>query len=89
MFCVFHAGPQINWKPGRSDQIDDKACPEDGRLPDGAKGAPHVRDIFYRMGFNDQEIVALSGACWPHLHCLCSKLQQIRLAVTCGYHACC
>ena len=60
---LFHAGPQINWTPGRSDRIDDKACPEDGRLPDGAKGAPHVRDIFYRMGFNDQEIVALSGAC--------------------------
>ena len=59
---LFHAGPQINWTPGRSDRIDDKACPEDG-LPDGAKGAPHVRDIFYRMGFNDQEIVALSGAC--------------------------
>ncbi|DBA80066.1 TPA: heme peroxidase [Trebouxia sp. C0005] len=55
-------GPQINWKPGRSDKIDHKACPEDGRLPDGAKGASHVRDIFYRMGFNDQEIVALSGA---------------------------
>ena len=24
--------------------------------------ADHLRDIFYRMGFNDQEIVALSGA---------------------------
>jgi cytochrome c peroxidase len=22
----------------------------------------HIRDIFYRMGFNDQEIVALIGA---------------------------
>ena len=56
-----HAGPEINWKPGRSDKIDDTACPEDGRLPDASKGAPHIRDIFYRMGFNDQEIVALSG----------------------------
>ena len=55
------AGPEIDWKPGRSDKIDHAACPEDGRLPDGAKGAPHIRDIFYRMGFNDQEIVALSG----------------------------
>ena len=55
------AGPAINWKPGRSDKIDHAACPEDGRLPDGAKGAPHIRDVFYRMGFNDQEIVALSG----------------------------
>merc|ERR1711924_472220 len=24
--------------------------------------AQHMRDIFYRMGFNDQEIVALAGA---------------------------
>ena len=24
--------------------------------------AQHIRDIFYRMGFNDQEIVALIGA---------------------------
>ena len=28
-------------------------------------GAEHLRDVFNRMGFNDQEIVALSGA-----HCL-------------------
>merc|ERR1711865_433488 len=25
-------------------------------------GAQHLRDVFYRQGFNDQEIVALSGA---------------------------
>jgi len=25
-------------------------------------GQDHLRNIFYRMGFNDQEIVALSGA---------------------------
>jgi len=31
--------------------------------PAGANGpGQHLRDIFYRMGFNDQEIVALSGA---------------------------
>jgi len=54
-------GPQIPWRPGRSDK-DVSACTPDGRLPDGAKGARHVRDIFYRMGFNDQEIVALLGA---------------------------
>lgn len=29
---------------------------------DGAQGQDHLRHIFYRMGFNDQEIVALSGA---------------------------
>jgi cytochrome c peroxidase len=55
-------GPQINWRPGRSDAKDEKSCPPDGSLPDAAQGAPHVRDIFYRMGFNDREIVALIGA---------------------------
>jgi cytochrome c peroxidase len=34
----------------------------DIRLPDGALGADHIREIFGRMGFSDQEIVALSGA---------------------------
>lgn len=33
---------------------DGKNCPPDGRLPDASKGAQHIRDIFYRMGFNDQ-----------------------------------
>lgn len=56
-------GPEVKWRPGRSD-YDPKAfqCPPDGRLPDASKAAPHVRDVFYRMGFNDQEIVALIGA---------------------------
>ncbi len=57
---------------------DETKCPPDGRLPDAAKGPPHLRDIFYRMGFNDQEIVALSGA-----HALG------RCAVPPGHHACC
>ena len=56
------AGPHIPWRPGRVDYDNGDKCPPDGRLPDGAKGALHLRDIFYRMGFNDQEIVALSGA---------------------------
>ncbi|GAP86150.1 putative cytochrome c mitochondrial [Rosellinia necatrix] len=54
-------GPTIPFRPGRSDK-DAAACTPDGRLPDGSQGANHLRDIFYRMGFNDQEIVALSGA---------------------------
>ncbi|KAI0125911.1 peroxidase [Xylariales sp. AK1849] len=54
-------GPVIPWRPGRADR-DIAACTPDGRLPDGAKGSNHLRDIFYRMGFNDQEIVALAGA---------------------------
>ena len=35
------------------------------RLPDGARDKKHIRDVFYRMGFNDQEIVALSGMPLP------------------------
>lgn len=54
-------GPAIPWRAGRVDGAVEKTTP-DGRLPDGAQGASHVRDIFYRMGFNDQEIVALIGA---------------------------
>ncbi|KAE8373641.1 heme peroxidase [Aspergillus bertholletiae] len=54
-------GPAIPWRPGREDK-DVSACTPDGRLPDAAKDHQHVRDIFYRMGFNDQEIVALIGA---------------------------
>lgn len=55
-------GPTIDWTPGRVDKNGPEDCTPDGRLPDGALGAQHLRDIFYRMGFNDQEIVALSGA---------------------------
>jgi cytochrome c peroxidase len=55
-------GPHIPWQGGRTDYVDDSKLPPRGRLPDGTKGADHIRHIFYRMGFNDQEIVALSGA---------------------------
>ncbi|KAF5714847.1 heme-binding peroxidase [Fusarium mundagurra] len=55
-------GPEIDWLPGRTDFTDDSKLPPRGRLPDAAQGANHIRDIFYRMGFNDREIVALSGA---------------------------
>ena len=62
-------GPTIGWSSGRSDQPSDFVTP-DGRLPNADVGEPladksdadHLRTIFYRMGFNDQEIVALSGA---------------------------
>jgi cytochrome c peroxidase len=54
-------GPKIVWRPGRSDAPDGKGSPADGRLPDADKGQDHIRAIFYRMGFNDQEIVALVG----------------------------
>ncbi|KAF4968101.1 hypothetical protein FSARC_4462 [Fusarium sarcochroum] len=55
-------GPKIDWLPGRTDFIDDSKLPPRGRLPDAAQGAEHIRHVFYRMGFNDREIVALSGA---------------------------
>ncbi|USW58572.1 Putative hem peroxidase [Septoria linicola] len=54
-------GPDIPWRPGRADR-DVAFCTPDGRLPDGSKEQNHLRAIFGRMGFNDQEIVALSGA---------------------------
>ncbi|PWN45376.1 heme peroxidase [Ceraceosorus guamensis] len=55
-------GPEIEWYPGRTDFVDDARVPPRGRLPDAAQAQDHLRAIFYRMGFNDQEIVALSGA---------------------------
>ncbi|KAJ1548669.1 heme peroxidase, partial [Cladochytrium tenue] len=55
-------GPVVPWRPGRADAESAAACTPDGRLPDAAQGQDHVRDIFYRMGFGDQEIVALVGA---------------------------
>lgn len=63
-------GPKIAWRPGRKDVAESakyKVNP-DGLLPDAdgrdkkERPGDHLRDIFYRMGFNDREIVALSGA---------------------------
>jgi cytochrome c peroxidase len=62
-------GPTIDWKSGRIDGLKDLVTP-DGRLPNADSGPPladksdadHLRSVFYRMGFNDQEIVILSGA---------------------------
>ncbi|XP_078440184.1 putative L-ascorbate peroxidase 4, peroxisomal [Wolffia australiana] len=51
-------GPTIDFVPGRRDS---SVCPWEGRLPDAKKGVSHLRDIFYRMGLSDREIVALSG----------------------------
>lgn len=55
-------GPLVEWHSGRADVTADATLPPDGRLPDATQGAKHLRDVFYRMGLNDQEIVALSGA---------------------------
>jgi len=54
-------GPELPFKLGRKDVGNDAPKLPDGRLPDGDKFADHVREIFYRQGFNDQEIVALIG----------------------------
>ncbi|EEH07385.1 cytochrome c peroxidase [Histoplasma capsulatum G186AR] len=54
-------GPKIPWRPGRVDR-DVTFCTPDGRLPDASKDHRHIRDIFGRMGFDDREMVALSGA---------------------------
>lgn len=51
-------GPTVDFVPGRKDS---KISPKEGRLPNATKGAPHLRDIFYRMGLSDKDIVALSG----------------------------
>ncbi|XP_073011825.1 probable L-ascorbate peroxidase 4, peroxisomal [Typha latifolia] len=51
-------GPTVDFVPGRRDS---SVCPKEGRLPDAKKGVPHLRDIFYRMGLSDKDIVALSG----------------------------
>uniref|UniRef100_A0A1D1YTL4 L-ascorbate peroxidase n=1 Tax=Anthurium amnicola TaxID=1678845 RepID=A0A1D1YTL4_9ARAE len=57
-------GPKIPMKYGRVDVSDPKQCPEEGRLPSAGPPSPaaHLRDVFYRMGLDDKEIVALSGA---------------------------
>lgn len=57
-------GPKVDFRPGRTDGSCDE-CTPDGRLPDATQGSAHLRDIFYRMGFDDKDIVTLSGA-----HCL-------------------
>jgi len=55
-------GPDVPFNFGRTDKADGATCPMHGRLPDAAQGADHLRDVFYRMGFDDKDIVALSGA---------------------------
>jgi len=56
------SGPSVPFRAGRVDIKTSASCVPEGRLPDGDKGASHIRSIFNRMGFDDGEIVALSGA---------------------------
>ncbi|RNF05003.1 ascorbate-dependent peroxidase [Trypanosoma conorhini] len=55
-------GPKVPWRWGRVDAKDGSVCGPDGRLPDPSKTQDHVRDIFSRLGFSDEEAVALIGA---------------------------
>lgn len=55
-------GPDIKFRVGRIDAQTAGDAVEEGRHPDGDKGADHLREVFYRMGLQDKEIVALSGA---------------------------
>ncbi|KAH9307893.1 hypothetical protein KI387_035804, partial [Taxus chinensis] len=52
-------GPTIDFVPGRKDSL---VSPREGRLPDANKGSEHLKDVFYRMGLSNKDIVALSGA---------------------------
>jgi L-ascorbate peroxidase len=71
-------GPKIDMKYGRVDASSADQCAIEGNLPDAEPGeggmyggckemedktaAGHLRKVFYRMGLNDEDIVALSGA---------------------------
>jgi len=58
----FAGGPAVPFQFGRTDKPDGSHCPANGLLPDATQGAQHLRDVFYRMGFDDRAIVCLSGA---------------------------
>ncbi|KAK9990143.1 hypothetical protein SO802_025128 [Lithocarpus litseifolius] len=51
-------GPSIDFVPGRKDSME---SPEEGRLPEANQDEKHLRDVFFRMGLSDKDIVALSG----------------------------
>ena len=60
-------GPKIEFATGRIDMDDGSTSDPNDRLPDADKGSrantiAHMRQVFHRMGFTDQETVALLGA---------------------------
>ncbi|KAI5064371.1 hypothetical protein GOP47_0021041 [Adiantum capillus-veneris] len=57
-------GPKIPMRYGRVQTVGPEGCPPEGNLPDAGPPAPaeHLRNVFYRMGLSDKDIVALSGA---------------------------
>lgn len=58
----YMGGPTIIWKSGRVDYTNDRCTPSNGLLPFADKDANHIRKTFTRLGFNDQQTVALIGA---------------------------
>ncbi|MCO5563475.1 hypothetical protein L7F22_017117 [Adiantum nelumboides] len=57
-------GPKIPMRYGRVQTLGAEGCPPEGNLPEAGPPAPaeHLRNVFYRMGLSDKDIVALSGA---------------------------
>ncbi|KMT09581.1 hypothetical protein BVRB_6g130370 [Beta vulgaris subsp. vulgaris] len=59
-FCVeVTGGPIIPFIPGRPDAPKQQ---DGGALPNPNGDAQHLKDVFYRMGLNDRDIVVLSGS---------------------------
>ena len=83
-------GPKIPMRYGRVDVSGPEQCPKEGNLPgaeppfdDGSpNAASHLRRVFRRMGFDDREIVALSGA-----HTIGRAFAERSGTVTHGYGA--
>ncbi|EPZ32736.1 mitochondrial putative cytochrome c peroxidase [Rozella allomycis CSF55] len=61
-FNTIRSSGRQDYDPSTSRIKFAKIIPPNGRLPDAAQGQKHIRDVFYRMGFDDREIVALLGA---------------------------
>jgi catalase (peroxidase I) len=52
-------GPDIPWRAGRVDAKPGDPVPPNGRLPDAAKDADHIRELFVeRMGFTEKGVFA-------------------------------
>ena len=56
-------GPKIPWRPGRIDGFAAQ-CTPDGRLPDAAQGADHVRNV--------------STICWPCYRFILTDVRRAR-----------
>lgn len=70
-------GPKIPLRYGRKDIEGEEQCVKEGKLPDADPPSPadHLRNVFYRMGLNDQDIVALSGN--PHIPSILSHTSTL------------